>query len=103
MKKWSTAWAYFMDYIKDGKYQQVNAYMQTPFIVEVDATKPQILEKQFKVVFKDSVTFNLSTTFEGGPVRLENYGTKEIKSLYVEEGEFSQDFKIGQKINPSFF
>ncbi len=94
---------YYMDYLKEGKYQQVDAYKQTPFFVEVDTTQPQILGKQLKVVFKDSVTFNLSANFEGGNVLMQNYSTKENSSRYIEAVKFSKDYKIGQKINQSFF
>ena len=48
---------YYMDYLRDGKYQQVNAYKQTPFFVEVDTSKAQMLNKQIKIVFKDSVNY----------------------------------------------
>ena len=73
---------YYMDYLKDGKYQQVDAYKQTPFFVDVDTTHPQILGKQLKVVFKDSVNFNLSAVFEGGNVTLQDYRTIEKPVLY---------------------
>lgn len=94
---------YFLDYKKDGEYQQEDAYKQTPFFVEVDTTKPQLLGKQLTVVFKDSVTFTLSTVFEGGNVSLQNYGTKEITSIHVEANDFEKEYKIGQRIALPFF
>src|SRR5690606_35640449 len=95
---------YYMDYLREGKYQQVNAYKQTPFFVEVDTTKPQMLNKQIKIVFKDSVNFNLSVDFkEGRNINLQNFGTKERSSRFVDAGEFSQNFKIGEHIRLPFF
>ena len=86
------------------KYQQVDAYKQTPFFVEVDTTKPQMLNKQIKVVFKDSVNFNLSVAFEeAGNITLQNYATKEKSTKFVDAGEFSKDFQIGQPISLPFF
>jgi hypothetical protein len=95
---------YYMDYLRDGKYQQVNAYKQTPFYVEVDTTKPQMLNKQIKIVFKDSVNFNLSVAFEeAGNINLQNYTNKETSSMFVDAAEFSQNFKIGEPIKLPFF
>jgi uncharacterized protein involved in exopolysaccharide biosynthesis len=95
---------YYMDYLRDGKYQQVNAYKQTPFFVEVDTAKAQMLNKQIKIVFKDSVNFNLSVAFEeAGNINLQNYSTKERSSRFVDAGEFSQNFKIGEPIRLPFF
>ena len=94
---------YYLNYLKDGKYQQEDAYMQTPFFVEIDTTKPQIINKQFKVVFKDSVTFTLSRTFEAGQRTLQNFHTKERSYLFLDAQDFEQEFKIGQKIDLPFF
>ncbi|MDX1784094.1 MAG: sugar transporter, partial [Aequorivita vladivostokensis] len=95
---------YYLNYLRDGKYQQVNAYRQTPFLVEVDTTKPQMLNKQIKIVFKDSVNYNLSVSFkEAGNINLQNYGTKERSTRFVDAGEFSQDFKIGEPVRLPFF
>lgn len=95
---------YYLSYWKDGRYHQLDAYKQTPFFVEVDTVQPQILNKQIKVVFKDSVNFNLSVNFEdGGNYTLQNYNSKERSSKYFEGGVFSKDFKIGQPISLAFF
>ncbi|MBT0608971.1 polysaccharide biosynthesis tyrosine autokinase [Aequorivita echinoideorum] len=94
---------YYVDYLKDGEYQQVDAYKQTPFFVEIDTTKPQIQGKQLQVVFRDSVNFTLSATFTEGAVPLFNYASKEKTSVFVEAGEFSKQYKMGQKINLPFF
>lgn len=94
---------YYTEYSKDGKYQQEDAYKQTPFFVNVDALKPQILNKQFKIVFKDSVNFTMTTSFETGEYRFQNYSSKEISSKYIEATEFSTDFSVGTKIDLDFF
>lgn len=95
---------YYVEYLRDGEYQQLNAYKQTPFFVEVDTSKPQILNKPIKIVFKDSVNFNLSIGFEeAGKINLQNYSTKEKIDKFVEAGNFSKDFKIGQHITLPYF
>lgn len=95
---------YYLTYLKDGKYQLVDAYKQTPFFIKVDTSEMQMLNHQFKVVFKDSVNFTLSTVFEEARnITLQNYDTKETTKMYVEAGNFSKDFALGQKINTPFF
>ncbi|WP_347372883.1 polysaccharide biosynthesis tyrosine autokinase [Aequorivita sp. Q41] len=95
---------YYLDYLRDGKYQQVDAYKQTPFFVEVDTTKFQMLNKQMKIVFKDSVNFTMRVAFEeAGNLTFQNYTTKEKVTKFVDAGEFVQDFKMGQPISLPFF
>ena len=95
---------YYMTYLRDGKYQQVDAYKQTPFFVQVDTNKAQMLNHQIQLVFQDSVNFKLSVDFkEGKNITLQNYTTKEKTSRFVEAGKFAATFKIGQRISTPFF
>ena len=94
---------YYLNYKKEGKYQQIDAYKKTPFFVEIDTSQFQIVGKQLQVVFKDSVTFILSAKFEEGNVSLQNYNTIEKVSRYFEAREFSEEYKIGERISLPFF
>ncbi|MFT5437973.1 MAG: capsular exopolysaccharide synthesis family protein, partial [Ulvibacter sp.] len=94
---------FYINYQREGEYQLVDAYKQTPFFVEVDTSNAQILNKQFSVVFKDSVTFNLSAEFSAGGGSLQNYHTKEKSSKYFEAKSFSKDFRFGDKVRLPFF
>mgnify|MGYP003116855175 FL=1 len=70
---------YYVNYFKDGEYQQVDAYKKAPFLVEADTSAYQVLGKQFKITFKDSVTYTLETDFVANNYTLQNYHTKEKK------------------------
>jgi hypothetical protein len=94
---------FYVNYQREGKYQLVDAYKQTPFFVKVDTSQAQLLHKQFTVVFKDSVTFNLSGEFNTGAGSLQDYHTKEKSSKFFEAQSFSQDFRIGDKVRLPFF
>lgn len=95
---------FYLTYLRDGKFQQIDAYKQTPFLIHVDTSKAQMLNQQFKVIFKDSVNFNLSVSFEEGKnIALQNYSTKEKSNLFIDSGTFSKDFKIGETISTPFF
>lgn len=95
---------YYLTYLRDGEYQRLDAYKQTPFVVDVDTAQWQILDHPIKIVFQDSVNFKLSVEFEDdGEVVFQNYSFKEKSSRYIEEGTYSKDYKIGQKISEPFF
>lgn len=95
---------YYLTYLRDGKYQQIDAYRQTPFLIQVDTLQPQMLNQQIKIVFQDSVNFTLSVNFEESKsITLQNYSTKVISDLYIEEGEFSKSYSIGERIATPFF
>ena len=96
---------YYVNYKRDGKYQLVDAYKQTPFFVEVDTAKRQLLGQQFKIVFKDSVNFVLSTVFENDANRtFQRYNeTKEKKRDFVPAQTLQENYKIGQAIASPYF
>lgn len=94
---------FYMRYLKDGKYQLENAYAQTPFLVEVDTSKYQILNKLITIKVKDYETYTLSASFEKGFYPTQNFYTKEQSRIEMPSEEFARDFKFGQKIMLPFF
>jgi len=97
---------YYLNYRRDGKYQKVDAYKRTPFMVQVDTTKPQILGKELKVIFLDSANFTLETQFTGGNVQLQYYNDSEEREkvmLFREAEDFKKQFQLGENINLPFF
>ena len=93
---------YYVNYFKDGEYQQINAYKKAPFLVEADTSAYQVLGKQFKITFKDSVTYTLETDFVAKNYTLQNYHTKEKKGQYIEAQAFQKEYKLGEKIKLPF-
>ena len=96
---------YYLTYLRDGKYQKVNAYNRTPFWLKVDKTQPQILWQEFTVTFKDSVRFDLNINFEESGVRkLQVYGEKKsLVQQHFEAKDFTKEYKIGDKVDLPFF
>lgn len=95
---------YYMTYLREGNFQKVDAYKQTPFFVEVDTSGWQILNHSIKIVFRDSVNFNMSIRFaDKENIQFQNYGTKEKITRFVDIQEFSKDFSIGQRIKEPYF
>ncbi len=95
---------YYINYRKEGKYQQVDAYKKTPFFIKIDTSKYQILGKQLKINFIDSTRFMLSANFaESRNFQLQNYNTKEKVSKYFEVQSFSEEYSFGEQISLPFF
>jgi len=96
---------YYINYKRDGKYQLVDAYKQTPFFIEADTTKPQLLGQQFKVVFKDSVNFTLTAEIlEDGNKTFQIFnGEKEKLRRFVQSGLLEETFQIGTPITTPYF
>src|SRR5690606_19461138 len=94
---------FYMQYLKQGKYQLENAYAQTPFIVEVDTSKPQVLNRLITIKVIDTSTYNISASFEEGFYPAQNYSSKERSSIQMPSEDFERDFKFGQKVILPFF
>ena len=96
---------YYLNYKRDGEYQLVDAYGQTPFTVEVDTVRPQLTGHQFKVVFKDSVNFELAMeVLEEGNKLFQTYDQKKEKQhRFVPAGTFQKTFKLGETITTPYF
>jgi tyrosine-protein kinase Etk/Wzc len=96
---------YYLTYLKDGKYQKIDAYGKTPFWVKVDTLKPQVLEMPIKVMFLDSVSFTLQLLNETNGNFAHQIYSAEKNIVYSPEaiGKESRAFKIGEPINLSFF
>lgn len=94
---------YYLQYLKQGKYQLENAYAQTPFIVEVDTARPQVLNRLIKIKSVDTDTYNLSVSFEEGNYPTQIYGSKERGSIKMPTEDFERNFKFGQRVVLPFF
>src|SRR5690606_38609719 len=94
---------YFVRYYKQGKYQLENAYRQTPFWIEADTLRPQILGNLITIQALDEENFLLKTEFSDDCCRTQEYTTKTIEKLEIEEKGFEGKFKFDEKINLPFF
>uniref|UniRef100_UPI0030DDBC9A GumC family protein n=1 Tax=uncultured Planktosalinus sp. TaxID=1810935 RepID=UPI0030DDBC9A len=94
---------YYLNYLKEGDYQLENAYAQTPFIVEVDTSKYQILNTLISITALDKSSYLLKTTFEERIYPTQNYNTKEKGSIAMPAEEFERTFQFGQKLDLPFF
>ena len=93
---------YYMDYLGRWRISTIDAYGTTPFKVKVDTSSFQALDLVLKIKLKDPNTFNLSANLPAS-VTVQNFTTKEKKSIELQAQEFSKDYKFGEAINLPFF
>jgi capsular exopolysaccharide synthesis family protein len=92
---------YYINYIKEGDYYNVDAYKQTPFFVYADNSAAQF-NGMFKIKVLDQQTFELSSTFSSATARGFHYGEKRNENLEVPEGNWKQQFRFGDSIQLPF-
>jgi len=93
---------FYVKYIKEGDYYNIDAYKQTPFFVYVDTTKTQIYQSNIRIKVLDQEKFELSSTFNGSTASGFNYSTKEPATVAVPQGEWKQVFNFGEDVNLPF-
>ena len=94
---------FYIDYLKEGKYQLENAYGQTPFWIKADTLKPQILNHLIGIQAVDEEKYRFTVTFEEGSYRTQEYNTKTTASLSMPSEVFEREFNFGQSVSLPFF
>ena len=63
---------FYVDYLQQGKYHLEDIYGSTPFKIDVNTSRPQLLGRMIKVVFNNDSTYTLTIDFTGGtePARI---------------------------------
>jgi capsular exopolysaccharide synthesis family protein len=94
---------FFINYLKEGRYRLEDVYGQTPFIVNLNTSKPQLYNKLLQVEITGENTYNLSFDFnELGSNQLITYDTNVISNYNSNKTSFSKEFKIDEEVNTSF-
>ncbi len=94
---------FYLDYLQQGEYHLLDVYGHTPFTFDLNKNSPQLLGKQIKLTFKDSIRFDLSVDFGGGTGTLQNYNTKESKSMALPAKPFHESYTLGDPIDLPYF
>ena len=73
----------------------IDIYKGAPFYIDIDKTKPQILNKPVGIRFINDTQFELFTNFESDKATGQFYNNNSSKSISVPKGEFKKIFTIG--------
>ncbi|MEH6408749.1 MAG: sugar transporter, partial [Leeuwenhoekiella sp.] len=93
---------FYLDYLKQGEYHLEDVYGKTPFVVDINTQKPQLLNKTFKIVFIDSQNFQFKADFNGEKGGLQNFETGEITSIQLPPSAIEKTYSLGDPINYDF-
>ena len=94
--------SFYIDYLKEGKYFTEDVYGYTPFVVNLDKSKNQLLGTPITVKFITPTEFELSINFSSNTVQVVNYATNVNDKIDVTIGTFKKRYTIGQEINLPF-
>jgi succinoglycan biosynthesis transport protein ExoP len=93
---------YYIEYLRQGKYNIEDAYGQVPFYVNTNKNLPQLAGQVINVKFVSPNEYEISINFEEPSVSLMNYVTEESSNTNVQIGEFKKRYKIGEQVSLPF-
>ncbi|WP_300565281.1 tyrosine-protein kinase [Flavobacterium sp.] len=93
---------YFIEYLKQGKYNIEDAYGEVPFYVNINKNLPQISNQLINIRFVSQNEYEMSINFENPNVSLLNYTTENPSNTNVQVGEFKKRYKIGEQVSLPF-
>ncbi len=93
---------YYVEYIKQSEYYDIDAYGITPFKVLIDRDKNQLLGTKIKVNLLNNNEYSITIDFENNTTTTINYSKNKTSEAKVEIGTFSKKFKIGQQVSLPF-
>lgn len=93
---------FYINYYKQGEYNLLDAYGETPFKVIIDENKGQLANQLLKIKFLNQNQFELSTTFENAVADLYHYADNSKSTTKVPIGEYKKVFNINEKIELPF-
>jgi succinoglycan biosynthesis transport protein ExoP len=93
---------YYVEYLRQGKYNLEDAYGEVPFYVNIDKNLPQLTEQLINIKFITPNEYEISIKFEESSVALLNYTTEVASKTNVPVGEFKKRYKIGEQVSLPF-
>lgn len=93
---------FYVEYLKEGKYNLEDAYGSVPFKINLDKDNDQLLNTLIAITFINQEEYEMVIPFESDEVQVYNYFSKTAGTTIVKVGEFKKRFKIGQKVQLPF-
>jgi polysaccharide biosynthesis transport protein len=93
---------FFIEYLRQGKYNLEDAYNEVPFHITINKNKPQLLGNLINIKFVSESEYEMSINFEEANASLINYQTGSLSKAMVPIGEFKKRYKIGEQITLPF-
>ena len=93
---------FYMQYLVQGKYRMVDVYKNTPFYIELDKTKGQIINKPIGIRFINETQYELFTEFTSERAVTQHYGNKTKHTVSTPLGSYSKVFNVGEDVKLPF-
>ncbi len=93
---------FYIDYLKQAKYNIIDAYGEVPFYVKIDKKHSQLAHRNIKVKFLSNSTYEIEIPFEEEVASLINYFEESYSTINVSKSTFKKSFKVGEKIDLPF-
>lgn len=93
---------YYIEYLRDGKYNLEDAYGEVPFYIKPNKNLPQLKEQLINIQFISPNTYELSIDFLENTASLYNYKTETESKTNVQKGKFKKQYKIGEQVSLPF-
>lgn len=93
---------YYIDYLEQSKYNFVDVYGATPFYVNIDKSKPQLVGSIIGIRFISENEYEIRIPFENSSVSLVTYPTNVYSQTAVEPVEFIKRYKVGKQVSLPF-
>jgi tyrosine-protein kinase Etk/Wzc len=93
---------FYVDYLKDGQYNLVDAYGEVPFYIEFDKKYGQLSGIPIAITFLSENVYQIKINFETDNVGLTYYSDNTNGNTAVAKGEFKANFKTGETVKIPF-
>lgn len=93
---------FYIDYLKEGKYNLVDAYGEVPFYVDIDKRYGQLSGVPIRIEFLNENTYQIKINFESDSAGLIYYLDNSSGNTAVAKGEFERTFKTGEMVRLPF-
>lgn len=94
---------FYLKYLKQGKYNMIDAYGEVPFFVDIDKIKGQLYGENIKIKFLDEKTYEITIPFKSDKVDVVHYIDNSItQTAVVKDKDFVQKYQVGEQVNLPF-
>jgi len=89
---------FYIDYLKQGKYNLTDAYGAVPFYLNIDKSKGQLANTLIGIKFLSENVYEIRIPFENSSVSVVDYTTNTYSNTNVQPVEFVKRYKVGEQV-----
>ena len=93
---------FYIDYLKQGKYNLTDAYGAVPFYLNIDKSKGQLANTLIGIKFLSENVYEIRIPFENSSVSIVDYTTNTYSNTNVQPTEFVKRYKVGEQVTLPF-